>query len=91
MSRNKENDIINENYKSKNIILEEDSDNDDCENDNYYDNDIYEEYLEDYYNDTIDIIYKELLDYINSKDLFVGEYLTFKAIDSFIKNNKINL
>jgi hypothetical protein len=90
MSKNKEDDIINENYKSKNIILDYESDENNYENDNY-DIDDYEEYYEEYCNDTIDIIYKELVGYINSKDLFVGEYLTTKAIENFIKNNKIIL
>jgi hypothetical protein len=88
MSKNK-NDTIIENYKSK-IILEYESDENNYENDNY-DNDNSEEYYEEYCDDTIDIIYKELLGYINSKDLFVGEYLTTKSISNFIKNNKITL
>ncbi len=89
MSKNKD-DTINENYKSKNIILDYESSEDNYDNDNY-ENDNYEENYEEYCNETIDIIYKELSSYINSKDLFIGEYLTTKSIDNFIKNNKITL
>lgn len=85
----KKENILKDNYKLNKIIIgdeEEDSKND---NEKYYEDNYCDDKYKEYYHDTISIIYTELTDYINSKDLFVGEYLKYECIDKFIKNNKL--
>lgn len=69
----------------KNIIL---SDNED-ENDYKYNYEIYDRYIQEendyeFYNKTLNILHKNILEYIIDKNLQIGEYLTLETIDKFL-------
>jgi hypothetical protein len=79
----KEEEIIS--FK-KQIIL---SDNEDEDENNYienYDSDSYfhDKNDNDFYNQTINILQKNILEYINNKNLPIGEYLSLETIKKFL-------
>ena len=72
--------------KKKNEYTEEDCDvYSDNENEHSYFDSKYEEDQENaYYEETVRILKKELLSYIEDKSLTIGEYMSTQAIEKYL-------
>ena len=68
--------------KNKIIINDESDEENWSENDFKNENDDLD--LNDYFNDTLNIIKKELIEYIENKDQTLCEYLTIEKLEKFI-------
>jgi len=68
------------------IVNEEENIFNDLDNENYeYEKEIEDEYENlEYFENTIDIIHKELIYYIESKSITLGEYLNKDKLNMFL-------
>ena len=79
-----EEELRNKNKK----YYEYDNDDNNSEKEDYYLNDEDEEKIEEeYFNDTVCIIQKNLLNFIENKSLPLCEYLDLDSLDNFIVDN----
>lgn len=73
------------NTKNK-IILNEEDDEYNSYSDSDFDSDIEDIIEEEYYQDVLKLLQKELLNYVEMKSLPICEYLTIENIHSFISD-----
>jgi hypothetical protein len=87
MSKADKDEIVFDKKSSMNIIIENDSEDDEKKNDNfeYEDDNVIDE---NYDKDALNFIEDNLLEYVKKRAIPLCEYITVKSIDTFL--NKIN-
>ena len=87
MSKADKDEIVFDKKSSMNIIIENDSEDDEKKNDNfeYEDDNVIDE---NYDKEALNFIEDNLLEYVKNRAIPLCEYITVKKIDTFL--NKIN-